>query len=200
MKILATGDIHGDTGLVKKLADRAEAENVDLVVLCGDLVKDEENTANILGPFVEKQKKVLMVPGNHESVATVDFLAQVYGQTNLHGYSIKCGDVGFFGCSGNNIGIHQIDDDETFKLLAQGNDYLKGVKKKIMVTHVHPSGTKMEKFSDMVPGNNAISKAIEKFKPDIVFCSHVHEAQGIEETIGKTTIINVGTVGKIIDI
>ena len=28
LKILATGDIHGDTGLVKKLADKAEKEKV----------------------------------------------------------------------------------------------------------------------------------------------------------------------------
>ena len=36
-KILAAGDIHGDITLARKLADRAESEKVDLVVLCGDL-------------------------------------------------------------------------------------------------------------------------------------------------------------------
>ena len=29
MRVLAFGDVHGDQGLVKKLADRAEKEHVD---------------------------------------------------------------------------------------------------------------------------------------------------------------------------
>ena len=37
IKILAVGDIHGDVGLVKKLAKKARDENVDLVILAGDL-------------------------------------------------------------------------------------------------------------------------------------------------------------------
>ena len=32
-KILAIGDIHGDQGLVKKLAETAEKENVDFIIL-----------------------------------------------------------------------------------------------------------------------------------------------------------------------
>ena len=69
-----------------------------------------------------------------------------------------------------------------------------------MVTHVHPSGTLMEKFTDFFPGSSGVRKAIEKFQPDIALCSHVHEAEGIEEKIGKTKVINVGRKGKIIEI
>ena len=69
-----------------------------------------------------------------------------------------------------------------------------------MVTHVHPSGTHMEKFTKFFPGSTGIKKAIEAFKPDILLCSHVHEAEGIEEMVGKTKVINVGKKGKIIDL
>jgi Icc-related predicted phosphoesterase len=41
---------------------------------------------------------------------------------------------------------------------------------------------------------------MQKFKPDILLCGHVHEAEGLEETIGKTRIINVGRNGKIINL
>ena len=75
MKILAAGDIHGDMGLAKKLSEKAEKENVDLVILCGDLTYHEQSTANIIGPFLKVKKKVLIIPGNHETVATADFLA-----------------------------------------------------------------------------------------------------------------------------
>jgi len=200
MRILAAGDIHGDTTLAKKLADEAEHEHVDLVVLCGDLTLAERSTKNIIGPFLKKHKRVVIIPGNHETVATVDFLAQFYGVKNLHGYSLKYDKLGIFGAGGANIGLFQITEKEIYDLLKKGFEDIKNLQKKIMVTHVHPSDTKMEKMTTIFEGSSGVRKAIEKFKPDIMLCSHVHEAEGIEETIGKTRVINVGRKGKIIDI
>lgn len=200
MKILAAGDIHGDSRLAQELADKAEKEKVDLVVLCGDLTQFEQGTENLMKPFVEKHKKVLLVPGNHESVATIDFLSKFYGLTNLHGYSIKMNDVGLFGASGVNLGIHQMPEEEIYNLLKKGHEKVKDVKKKVMVTHVHPADTKMEKFTQFFPGSTGIKKAIDSFQPDFMLCSHVHEAEGIEEKVGKTTVINVGKKGKIFEI
>ena len=200
LKILAAGDIHGDTNHAKRLADQAEKENIDLVILCGDLTYAETSTEGIIGPFVSKKKKVILIPGNHETVATADFLAELYGATNLHGYSIKYKDVGFFGCGGANIGLFQLGEDEIFELIKKDYERIKDSKKKILVTHVHPSGSLMEKFTEFFPGSSGVRKAIDTFKPDILLCSHVHEAEGIEEKIGTTQVINVGKRGKIIEI
>ncbi|MBW2981033.1 metallophosphoesterase family protein [Candidatus Woesearchaeota archaeon] len=200
MKILAAGDLHGDTTLAKELSEKAKKENVDLVVLCGDLTMAESSTKNIVGPFVKVGKRVVLIPGNHETIATADFLAELYNVTNLHGYYIKYKDIGLFGCGGANIGLSQLTEDEIYGALKKGFEGVKELKKKIMVTHVHPSGTLMEKLTDIFPGSDGIKKAVEKFKPDILLCSHVHEAEGIEEKIGKTKVVNVGKKGKIIDI
>lgn len=200
MKILSAGDIHGDKKFAEELAKQAEKENVDLVVLTGDLTDSETSTEGIIGPFVKRNKKVIFVPGNHESIATADFLAELYGQKNIHGYSIKHKNVGFFGCSGANIGIHQMPESEIFDLLKQGFNYVKDSKVKIMVTHVHPAGSTMEKFSHFVPGSKGVRDAVEKLKPDILLCSHVEEAAGLEEKIGKTRVINVAKQGRIIEV
>ena len=200
LKILAAGDIHGDTNQAKKLAEQAEKENIDLVILCGDLTYAETSTEGIIGPFVKKHKKVILIPGNHETVATADFLAELYGATNLHGYSIKYKDIGFFGCGGANIGLFQLGEDEIFELIKKGYERIKDAKKKILVTHVHPSGSLMEKFSNIFPGSDGVKKAIDVFKPDFLLCSHVHEAEGIEEMLGNTKVINVGKRGKIIEV
>ncbi|MBN2367566.1 metallophosphoesterase [Candidatus Woesearchaeota archaeon] len=189
--------------LAEKLAQRAEKEKVDLVILCGDLTFHEMSTDNLIGPFAKRKKKVLLIPGNHETVATADFLAELYGPDikNIHGYSVKYDDVGIFGCGGANIGPKsRMTDKEIYDLLKQGHDKIKYLEKKIMVSHVHPSDTKMEKLSEFVPGSPGIKKAVEAFKPDILLCSHVHEAEGIEEVIGKTKVINVGRHGKVIEI
>jgi hypothetical protein len=199
LKILAAGDIHGDRTHAKKLADQADKEGIDLVVLCGDLTYAEQSTDGIIGPFIQKNKKVILIPGNHETVATADFLAELYGAINLHGYSIKYKDVGFFGCGGANIGMFQLGEDEIFELIKKGYERIKDAKKKILVTHVHPSGSIMEKFTSIFPGSEGVRKAIDTFKPDVLLCSHVHEAEGIEEKIGKTKVINVGKKGKVIE-
>ena len=200
VKILAAGDIHGDISSANSLAERAEKENVDLVVLCGDLTYGEQSTEGIIGPFVKKGKKVVLIPGNHETIATADFLAQQYDAVNLHGYSIKLGDVGLFGAGGANIGLFQLEEQEIYDLLKNSHEKIKDVKTRIMVTHVHPTGSKMEKFTKFFPGSTGVENAINAFKPDILLCSHVHEAEGIEETIGNTKVINVGKSGKIINL
>ncbi len=198
-KVLAIGDIHGDTGLVKKLAEKAKKEDVDLVILAGDITLADHSTKNIIGPFIKAKKQVLLIPGNHESIATVDFLAEMYPNTkNIHGYSFIKGNLGIFGAGGANIGINNMRDSEIFNLLKKGNERIKHLKKKIMVTHMHPKGSKAE-FSGF-EGSRAIRKAIKEFKPDFLINSHIHEASGIEEKIGKTRVINVSRKEKVFEI
>jgi len=200
MKILAFGDLHGDSALAEKLAKKADKEQVDLVIICGDITNFDRSTDGLMKPFVKRHQKVLFIPGNHDSFATADFLADFYGIKNIHGYSAKYKDVGIFGAGGANIGIEQLSEKELYDLLEKGFDKIKDLKKKIMVTHVHPSDTKMEKFSSFFPGSKGIKRAVDKFRPDLMLCSHVHEAEGLEEMIGKTKVINVGKEGKVIDV
>lgn len=198
-KILAVGDIHGDTGLVRRLAEKAKKENVDLVILAGDLTFAEQSVKNLIGPFIKAKKQVLLIPGNHESMATADFLAEMYPNTkNIHGYSFIKDDLGIFGAGAGDIGINQIKDSEIFALLKKGHENVKDLKKKIMVTHMHPKGSKAE-FSGFA-GSSAVRKAVKEFKPDVLISAHIHEAGGLEEYSGKTKIINVSRKEKIFEI
>lgn len=198
MKILAASDIHDDFLTVKKLAKKAEKEKVDLVLLAGDLTISGEVNDSLLKPFRDKDKKVLLVPGNHETIATGDFLAEIFGMKNIHGYSVRYEDIGFFGCGGADFGLTALTEKEIFENLKKGFDRIKYLEKRIMLTHMHPSKSKSE-FSGF-KGSKAVRKAIEQFKPSILIHGHIHEAEGIEERVGKTRVINVGKEGKIIQI
>ena len=198
-KILAVGDIHGDTGLVKRLAERAEKENVDLVILAGDLTLANLSTENLIGPFAKAKKQVLIIPGNHEDASTIDFLTNAYENTkNLHGYYFKRQNLGIFGAGGANFGINQTKESEIFELLRRSHEGIKNSDKKIMVTHMHPRGSKAEIIG--FEGSKAIRKAIEKFHPDILITAHIHEAGGLQEKIGKTRVINVSRKPTIFEI
>jgi Icc-related predicted phosphoesterase len=199
LKILGAADFHGDVGIAQKLAKKAEKEKVDLVILCGDLLEDD-STENIIKPFTDKQQKVLLISGNHESIAAADFLATLNDAKHLHGYSVRYEDIGIFGCGSANVGVHGLTEKQIYDTLIEGHEKISYLKKKIMVTHVHPkystmAGMTMENF-----GSVGVSKALRALQPDILLCSHLHEAEGIEEKIGKTIVINVGKEGKIIEL
>jgi len=198
-KIMIAGDIHGDQGLVKKLAKKAKKEKVDLIILAGDLTFFETSVKNLIGPFVKTKKQILLLHGNHESIATIDFLCKKYPNTkNLHGTSFSIKETGIFGCGGTDIGANPLTNQEFFKTLKKAHEKIKNKEKKIMITHMHPSKSKAE-FSGF-KGSEGIRKSILTFKPDIIFSGHIHEAEGIEEKIGKTKVINIGRKGKIFEI
>ncbi len=199
-KILAIGDIHGDTGLAKRLAKKAVKEAVDLVILAGDITWLDQSFQNIIGPFIKAKKQVLLIPGNHEPNTTINFLAEMYPNTkNIHGYPHKIKDLGIFGAGyDSSVGPFWVEDEEIFKTLKKGHEKIKNAKRKLMVTHTHHKGSKAE-FSGF-PGSKAVKKAIKEFKPDVLISSHIHEAGGIEEKIGKTKIINVSRKAKIFEI
>lgn len=198
MKILALSDIHGDRGFMKEMAEKGAQEKVDLVLLAGDILNFDEIKDGLIGPFKEKGLEVAVLPGNHEGMAEINFLVEKYGVKNLHGYVLKKGDVGIFGCGYGDVGLHQLNEEDFFQTLKNAHDALGTVKKKLMVTHIQPS----ESFIGLGvwPGSSGVRKAIEEFQPDMHICGHIHETQGIEEVIGRTKVVNVGKSGKIIEL
>jgi len=179
------------------MAEKGAQEKVDLVILAGDLVDHEDKLDGIVGPFRAKGLEVAIMPGNHEGMAEIGFLVEKYGAKNLHGYVIKKGDIGIFGCGYGDAGIHQLTDEDFFKTLKKAHGNLGDIKTKIMVTHVQPSESIIG--LGIWPGSTGVRKAIEEFKPDLHICGHIHESDGIEEMIGKTRVINVGKRGKIFE-
>ena len=198
MKILAVGDLHGDITQARALADKAQKEGVDLVVLNGDFTFSERLTPNLIKTFKDKVKNIAILPGNHESEATSEAMVKTYGLINLHGYYARFGDVGIFGCGAANIGIFQLPEKEMFNILKTAHDRVKNCRKTVMMTHMHPAGSKVE--MNFFDGSKAIAKAIREFKPNFAICSHIHEADGIEETLGTTKVICASKKGKIFEI
>lgn len=199
MKILAFSDVHGDIKKIRELAEKAESENVDLVIMCGDFTYFDELPPYLIKPFKDKGKKVLFVPGNHESKQTADFLANMYKIKNLDGDYTIYEDIAFFGFGGGNMPPNIVSDEDLMYTLRKVNSKIKNVNKKVMVTHLHPSGSRMDK---LVPnsGSKGLKRIIDELQPDLLLCGHIHEASGTEDIIGRTRIINVAKTSKIIEI
>ena len=203
MKILAASDLHGDIRAVENLAKKAKTEKVDQIILAGDLSIFGSGLDGLLKPFSELEKKVAIIPGNHDSEADMFMLKKRYPDIlyDLHSYAFKIGEVGFFGCGLANIGPNELSEIEIKKKIEHSFRYIKDAKKKIMVVHVPPYKTKLDVIGRNVNvGSTAVREAIEKFKPEKAICGHIHETFGLEDKLGITAIINAGPKGKVIEI
>jgi hypothetical protein len=203
MKILAASDIHGDIKAVEKLARKAKKEDAELVILAGDLSIFGNGLEGLLKPFSDVNKKVAIIPGNHDSEADIFMLKKRYPDIlyDLHNYAFKVGDVGFFGCGLANIGPNELSEAQIKKRIESSFKYVKDAKKRIMVVHVPPYKTKLDKIGKNISaGSTAVRESIEKFSPEKCICGHIHETFGLEDKLNNTSIINAGPDGKVIEI
>ena len=195
-KILAAGDIHGDSRISEKLAKKAEKEKVNLIILTGDLIGLVESK-NIIRPFTKRGQKVIFVPGNWETEQEAKQFSKKYGIKDIGNGYVKYKDIGIFGIGNPNWNLFP-DKKRTFNKLKKDFEKIKGLEKQVMVSHIHAAGTKSELSG--IPGSEGLRYAIEALQPDFFLHSHIHELEGAEERIGKTKVINVGKKGKIIEI
>jgi len=189
MKILAIADTHGDSSLVKKIGEMADKEKVDLIIHAGDLTWFDREDEGILSPLIKNGREVLMIHGNHDSLATIKNLTTVYpASKNLHEIGLERNEIGFFGSGTTDWGFKE-ESEIVFKELTRGHKRIQHLKKKIMVSHSPPVGSAIELLG--FPGSYGVRKAIDKFKPDFMICGHIHEGGGIIEEIGNTKVMNV---------
>jgi len=193
LRILAAGDLHGDLGIAKKLSAKAKRSKVDLVVLAGDIYGYNEGDEGILNPFRAAGQKVVFVPGNCDFDKECKILEKE--GKNIHDYYVTYGGVGIAGIGSPNWKLSL--EDENLEKIKRNFDRMKPAKR-ILVSHLHAEGTAAE-FSG-IPGEKVLRKAVKEFKPDLLISAHIHEAEGIEDKIGKTRVVQVGRRGKVIEI
>lgn len=201
LRILVASDIHGDAAVSRKLAEKAYKEKADVVVIAGDLTEFDMYSKGIIAPFLEKKKEVLFVAGNHD-IAAGEALAEKYGIKNLQFYPARIGNVGFFGCGTASVGPNFLSEEEIAYYLTKGFEKVKGAEKKVMVTHMRPAGSVIEKMMPRLSysGSAAIREAIRKFRPALNVCGHIHEAEDLDEKMDRTLVIGAGPEGKIVEI
>jgi len=196
MKILAIADIHGDTGLVKKIEKLIDKEKIELVILAGDQTWFSQNTKNLVGPLTKK--RALIIPSNHESEETIEMWEKMYPNLkSVHKKSHQEGDIGFFGSGTLEWGMKN-KKSPVYEKLKKAHEKIKHLKKKVMITHEPPSESLIELLG--FPGTYGIKKAIERFKPNFLICGHIHEGGGLIEKIGETTVMNVARTPLIFEI
>ncbi len=211
MKILAFTDIHGhakNLGYVsasqtlKKLdhfKKTIKENDIDFAICCGDITYFGEEIEAIMKKIGDLGVDVLLIHGNHEEEDEVRLLSKKYDNIHfLHGKMEKIGNFVFIGYGGGGFSRRDSEFVETMKTLTNKLDKKEKI---VLFTHAPPHGTKI----DFRPpyghvGNIDYREFIEKHNVVLAMAGHIHEGFGLQQKLGKTTILDPGPDGKIIDL
>ena len=197
MKLLVFSDVHGDLKRSKKLLDRAAEKDVDLVIIPGDFTVFNRNLKKIIELFNNCPKPIYVLPGNHEMGKKFDEVVDSFPNvTSFHKSSFKFGDYVFLGYGGDGFSR---EDAEFRKISRKWYGEFKG-QKIVLVTHGPPYKTKLDKIGERFIGNVDYRKFIERIKPKLYVCGHIHETMGEQDTLGDTILLNPCWEGAVIEL
>jgi uncharacterized protein len=198
MRLLVVSDFHGSIEAAHKTAAKAKKTEADAIIVCGDITHfgSVENAEKILAPLTALGLPVLFVAGNCDPSQLAE--AQIKGAVNLHEQCHELGMVSFLGLGASPASRFyswfEMSETKILNTLMQTADRCSEGRSLVVVSHTPPKGTKVDRaFSAIHAGSISLRTFIEKRKPNIVFCGHIHEAKGIDH-IGDTIIVNPGPV------
>jgi len=176
MKILAIADIHGSQYRLNIALKNIEKYSPELVIICGDITQfgPGELAKNFLNQI---PKETLAITGNIDTPDVKKAIDESKA-TNIEMKKVVKKGISF-------IGINETNLDE-FKILNEKNIL---DEKIILVSHKPPYGIQDKIFIGMHGGNKELREIIDKYKPQLVLCGHIHEDPGFTK-IGDTIVVN----------
>jgi Icc-related predicted phosphoesterase len=197
MRVLIFSDLHGDLRTLRSLL----AIEADYYAAAGDLVSWGRGLDSCGEILKAKAGKVWVLPGNHESAEQIAAFCAKYGLREFHDQVIQVDGFEFGGLGYSSPTPFNTPGEYTEEQLAQHLSRFAGIGNLIMICHAPPYGTALDRVREgLHAGSHAVRKFIDDSQPQYLFCGHIHEAEGKQIKIGKTTAINVGKRGYLLEL
>lgn len=194
MKFLLFSDLHADVAAAHRLVIRAA--NVDLLIGAGDFGNLRRDVSRCLDVLRAVNRPIVLVAGNNESTEELIEACQGWSLAHvLHGSSLTLSGVTFFGLGGGipvtpfGSWSYDFTEEQATKLLA---DCPAGC---VLVSHSPPQGAVDLSSRGQSLGSTAVRAVIERVRPRLVVCGHIHGSAGQSAMIGSTPVINAGPEG-----
>jgi Icc-related predicted phosphoesterase len=189
LKLQIFSDIHNDWSTLERLL----TVEADYYISAGDQVswgKGLERCGEILRT---RGDKVYVLPGNHESADQIAAMCARYGLHDLHERHLTVGQWKVAGLGYSGPTPFNTPGEYTESQLADRLERFAELKPLALICHAPPFETQLDRVRPgLHAGSTSVRKFIEKYQPEYFFCGHIHEAQGVEISIGKTRARNVG--------
>jgi Icc-related predicted phosphoesterase len=198
MRLLLFSDIHRDVKAARSLVDRAG--DADALVCAGDLAVMRDGLQDAVDVLSAVTKPTILVAGNGESDAELEVACAGWASAHvLHGSGVDVGEVSFWGLGGavpvTPFGAWSFDLSEE-----EAAALLRGCPEgAVLVTHSPPLGH-VDEARGRHMGSRAVLETIERVKPALVVCGHIHGCWEMESRVGETRIVNAGPRGVWVDL
>jgi Icc-related predicted phosphoesterase len=194
MKLLLFSDLHNDLDAARRLVEMAA--DADVVIGAGDFCSVHRNLAACLEVLRVIKKPAVLVAGNNET--TDELIAACRGWPSahvLHGSGITISGVDFYGIGGGvpitpfGAWSYDFTEADAARLLSNCPSGC------ILVSHSPPKGAVDVASEGKSLGSTAVRAAIERVKPVLVVCGHIHGSAGRQAFMGVSPVVNAGPAG-----
>ncbi len=197
MRLLAFSDLHRDRGQAQRLA--ARSHEADVVVAAGDFASFHVGLRGVIDALSEIIVPTVLVPGNNESDTALWRACGGWKAAHvLHGEAAEIDGVQFFGLG---AGVPKTPFPWSFDLSEEeaAAKLERCPEGAVFVVHSPPKGHVDEAHGRHL-GSEAILRAIERTKPPLALCGHVHDEWGQESRVGETRVVNLGPEGMLFEL
>jgi uncharacterized protein len=197
MKLLAFSDLHRDQDRADRLVELAR--EADVVLGAGDYATMRMGLEATIDWLSAITAPAVLVPGNAESDTELWQACAAWPSAHvLHGQALQLEGVQFFGLGG---GVPPTPFPWSFDLsedeaAAKLESCPEGA---VLVVHSPPRGY-LDAVHGRHLGSRSILEAVERKRPSLVVCGHIHQCWGSEAAIGTSAVVNVGPEGRFFDI
>lgn len=188
LNILAFSDIHADEEALDGLRSLTSKEEFDAVICCGDLsnrgpISYVQSLLELFGD------KFYFVHGNMDTPAVLDVLRS--NPHYLHGRKIKFGEWNLVGLGGSNPTPFNTPSELSEAQIEHILNTSGINSHSIFVSHPPPKGIFDTVSGDIHAGSKAVRDCMEKARPLLLICGHIHEHEG-QQVVGDTLVVKLG--------
>lgn len=195
MKLLLFSDLHNSERAARRLVTLAQ--DVDLLVGAGDFATMRRGIEITIDVLQESGKTAVFTPGNSESMEELQGACGRWQEAHvLHGNHVVIDGVTFFGIGGGipvtpfGSWSYDFTEEEAEAMLEKAPPQVD-----VLVSHSPPFGAADVDSGGRPLGSRAIRRFVERVKPKLVVCGHIHASAGQRVMVGETAVVNAGSSG-----
>jgi Icc-related predicted phosphoesterase len=194
VNLLLFSDLHADADAARRLVDLAR--RADVVVGAGDFGNARRQLRVCLDVLKTIDRPAVLVAGNNESTDELADACRDWPTAHvLHGRAVTLAGVTFFGIGGGipvtpfGSWSYDFNEEEATDLLASCPAGC------VLVSHSPPKGAVDRNGRGQSLGSVAVRQAVERLRPALVVCGHIHGSAGKQALLGSSPVVNAGPDG-----
>ncbi len=197
MRLLIFSDIHNDW----KSLERLLAIEADYYIAAGDQLTWSKGIDRCGEILQSRGDKVYVLPGNHESADQIAGMCARYGLHDFHERHMQVGRWSVAGLGYSNPTPFNTPGEYSEPQLAERLRRFAELDPLVLICHAPPYDTPLDRIRDgLHAGSRSVREFIDQCQPEWFFCGHIHEAEGVSASLGRTRAFNVGKKGHLLEL